>query len=120
MQSQALPSLTDLSNQLSLQNARVASMLDSLPGMVDQLLLAAKTKDWSEVSRLSQVLAHSSQSLQQPHLAESAARLAAAAQTRDNELEIQRQLVRLVGLCGRTTAHPPVNSSGSQPPVAGS
>ncbi|ADB17554.1 hypothetical protein Psta_2889 [Pirellula staleyi DSM 6068] len=109
MQPQALPSLADLSYQLANQNARVVSLLDSLPGMVDQLLFAAKSKDWPEVSRLSQVLAHNSQTGHQPHLAESAARLAAAAQTRDNELEIQKQLVRLVGLCGRVQ-NPPASA----------
>ena len=86
MQPQALPSLADLSYQLANQNARVVSLLDSLPGMVDQLLFAAKSKDWPEVSRL-----------------------AAAAQTRDNELEIQKQLVRLVGLCGRVQ-NPPASA----------
>lgn len=100
-----LPSPRDLgkaSERLASNNARVAAVLNSLPGMLDQLIAAADRRDWSEVVRQSETLAEIGISLKCETLAAPARELAAVAEARTSELEIKRRLLRVIGAAGRT------------------
>jgi hypothetical protein len=100
-----LPSPRDIgktNERLASNNSRVASVLNSLPGMLDQLIAAADRRDWSEVVRQSETLAEIGNSLKYETLAVPSRELAAAAEARTSELEIKRHLLRVIGAAGRT------------------
>lgn len=99
-----LPSPRDLAQtnqRLAANNARVATVLNSLPDLLDQLIAAAVRRDWSEVTRQSDWLAALGRSLKCEALSGPAAELAAVAETRASELEIKRHLIRVIGAAGR-------------------
>ena len=58
---QSLPNLSSLSRKLADANLRIDCVIENLPGALDHLIQAADRKEWSEVSRLGQVLARSCQ-----------------------------------------------------------
>jgi hypothetical protein len=100
-----LPSPRDIgktNERLASNNARVAAVLNSLPGMLDRLIAAADRRDWSEVVRQSETLAEIGQSLKCESLALPARELATVAEARSSELEIKRHMLRLIGAAGRT------------------
>ncbi|MGI8979033.1 MAG: hypothetical protein ACR2FY_07390 [Pirellulaceae bacterium] len=97
--SQPLPNLSSLSRKLADANLRIDRVLENLPGALDHLIQAADRKQWNEVSRLSQVLAMSCQEQGVP-LDASAKEVAGSAAEQD-EPQIKRSLLRLIGASGR-------------------
>ena len=96
--SQPLPNLSSLSRQLASANLRIDRVLENLPGALDHLIQAADRKQWSEVSRLSQVLAKSCQEQGVPL---SAVQDVAASAEQQSEPQLKRSLLRLIGEGGR-------------------
>lgn len=104
MHPMSLPSPSDIaktSQRLASNNARVAAVLNSLPGLLDQLIAAADRRDWTELVRQSDSLAELGRTLKCETLAMPAAELAAVAEARRNEHEIKRHLLRVIGAAGR-------------------
>jgi len=110
---QPLPNLSSLSRQLASANLRIDRVLENLPGAIDHLIQAADRKQWSEVSRLGDVLAKSCQEQGVP-LEASAAEVASSA-TEQSEPQIKRALLRLIGAGGRLRrqGNPPRQSASS-------
>jgi hypothetical protein len=99
-----LPSPGDLAksnDRLARNNRRVANVLNSLPGLLDELIAAADRRDWIEVVRQSDSLAELGRTLKCETLAMPAAELAAVAEARSGEFEIKRHLLRVIGAAGR-------------------
>jgi hypothetical protein len=97
--SHPLPNLSSLSRKLADANLRIDRVIENLPGALDHLIQAADRKEWSEVSRLSQVLAKSCQEQGVP-LDASALEVASSA-AEQSEPQIKRSLLRLIGESGR-------------------
>jgi hypothetical protein len=95
---QPLPNLNSLSRKLADANLRIDRVLENLPGALDHLIQAADRKQWSEVSRLGQVLAKSSQEQGIPL---AAAEEVAASAEQQSEPQLKRSLLRLIGEGGR-------------------
>ncbi len=99
-----LPSPRDFARanqRLASNNARVATVLQSLPSLLGQLIAAADRRDWSEVVRQSESLAELGRTLKCDTLALPAEELAAVAEARSGEVEIKRHLLRVIGAAGR-------------------
>jgi len=96
---QPLPNLSSLSRKLADANVRIDRVVENLPGALDHLIQAADRKQWSEVSRLSQVLARSCQEQGVP--LDTSAREVANSAAEQSEPEIKRSLLRLIGESGR-------------------
>ena len=99
MSQSPLPNLSSLTKKLADANLRIDRVIESLPGVVDHLIQAADRKEWREVSRLSQLLARSCQEQGVP-LDAPAQELSATAQSQE-EPQIKRSLLRLIGASGR-------------------
>ena len=96
---QPLPNLRSLSRKLADANLRIDRVVDNLPGAIDHLIQAADRKEWSEVSRLSQLLARSCKDQGVP-LDIPAQEVVDSAQDQ-SESQIKRSLLRLIGASGR-------------------
>jgi hypothetical protein len=96
---QSLPNLSSLSRKLADANLRIDRVIDNLPGALDHLIQAADRKEWSEVSRLGQVLARSCQEQGVP--LDASAQEVASSAADQSEPEIKRSLLRLIGESGR-------------------
>lgn len=96
---QPLPNLRVLSRKLADANLRIDRVLENLPGALDHLIQAADRREWSEVSRLSQVLAKSCDEQGVP--LEGPALEVANSAAQQNEPQIKRALLRLIGESGR-------------------
>ncbi len=97
--SQPLPNLGSLSRKLADANLRIDRVVENLPGALDHLIQAADRKEWSEVSRLSQVLAKSCQEQGVP--LDASAQDVANSAVEQSETQIKRSLLRLIGDSGR-------------------
>lgn len=100
---QNLPSPGDIgqvNQRLASNNARVAAVMGSLPGLLNELIAAADRRDWLEVTRQSESLAELGRQLKCDALSQPASDLAATAEARSSEFEIKRQLLRVIGATG--------------------
>ena len=111
--SQPLPNLSSLSRKLADANLRIDRVLENLPGALDHLIQAADRKQWSEVTRISQVLASSCQEQGVP--LDASAQDVANSAAEQNEPQIKRSLLRLIGASGRLRrqGNPPNNPANS-------
>lgn len=96
-----LPNFAQLNAKLAVDNQRVNQWIDGLVERIDNLVDAATRSDWMEVKRLSQFIARASAIYGFPLLAENADRLVTAADL-ENETEIKRGVIKLIGAAGRT------------------
>lgn len=106
-----LPNIKQLNASLAQDNARVDKFIDGLLGQVDALLGAASTKNWKELGRMSDYLALGGKAYGFPAIAENAQRVASAVRHPENELEIKRGLIKLIGACGRSKKKPEQGTS---------
>jgi hypothetical protein len=97
--SQPLPNLRTLSRKLADSNLRIDQVLENLPGALDHLIQAADRREWSEVSRLSKILAKSCDEQGVP--LENSAQEVAHSAAQQNEPQIKKSLLRLIGESGR-------------------
>lgn len=104
MKQQDRPNIAEIAGRLSADNARVNRFVDGLVQRIDTLVDAATRSDWEEVRRLGEYIARSSATYGYPIISESAKKVCEAT-AEDNELEIKRSVVKLIGASGR--ARPP-------------
>lgn len=97
----SLPNFAQLNAKLAVDNQRVNQWIDGLVERIDNLVDAATRSDWMEVKRLSQFIARASAIYGFPLLAENADRLVTATDL-ENETEIKRGVIKLIGAAGRT------------------
>lgn len=100
MSHEPLPNIAQLNAKLAADNQRVNQWVDGLVERIDKLVDATMRSDWMEVKRLSMFIARSSAIYGYPLLAENAERVAEAANEQD-ETEIKRGVIKLVGAAGR-------------------
>lgn len=100
MPHETLPNIAQLNAKLAVDNQRVNQWVDGLVERLDKIVDATLRSDWMEVKRLSQFIARSSAIYGFPLLAENAERLAEASAD-ENETEIRRNVIKLVGAAGR-------------------
>lgn len=100
MSHDALPNISQLNAKLAADNQRVNLWVDGLVERIDKIVDATMRSDWMEVKRLSQFIARSSAIYGYPLLAENADRLANASEQQD-ETEIKRNVLKLIGAAGR-------------------
>lgn len=106
MTQEALPNIAQLNAKLAADNSRVNAWVDGLAERIDKLVDATLRSDWMEVKRLCQYIARSSAVYGYPLLAENAERVASASEVQ-NETDIKRGVIKLIGAAGR--ARKPVN-----------
>lgn len=101
MSNTALPNIAHLNAKLAADNHRVNQWVDGLVERIDKIVDATMRSDWMEVKRLSDFIARSSAIYGFPLLAENAERVAAASEKED-ETDIKRGVIKLIGAAGRT------------------
>jgi HPt (histidine-containing phosphotransfer) domain-containing protein len=97
----AAKDIAELTSRVAKDNVRVSRFMESLVNHVDLIVDAASAQDWQEVARQADYLAGSGASHGCTELADRAAELSATLKTMDAKEGIRRQVVRLVGTCGR-------------------
>lgn len=100
MSHDALPNIAHLNAKLAADNHRVNMWVDGLVERIDKIVDATMRSDWMEVKRLSIFIARSSAIYGYPLLAENADRLANSSEQED-ETEIKRSVLKLIGAAGR-------------------
>jgi hypothetical protein len=98
--SDTLPNLAQLNTRLAADNFRVNQWIDGLVERIDRIVDATMRSDWMEVKRLAGFIAKSSAIYGFPLLAENAERVVAASQEQ-NEAEVKRNVIKLIGAAGR-------------------
>ena len=101
MSHEKLPHLGRVSAQLAGANRRVNRFVDSLPGVIEHLVLAADRRDWQQVEKLSEKLAIQSAADGNTNLTSAAQDLASAAGTGQDELQMKRNLLKVIGQTNR-------------------
>jgi len=101
MMHNTLPNFAQLNAKLAVDNQRVNQWIDGLVERIDNLVDATTRSDWMEVKRLSEFIARASAIYGFPLLAENADRVIAASEL-ENETEIKRGVIKLIGAAGRT------------------
>ncbi len=96
-----LPNLAVYSNAISHDNERVTDFVDGLVEYVDEMIDATSRSDWSEVKKLAEYIAVSSLTFGVSNVADAAERVSSAACDLDNDIEIKRRVMRMVGEYGR-------------------
>lgn len=100
MSENALPNIAHLNAKLASDNQRVNLWVDGLVERIDKIVEATMRSDWMEVKRLTDFIARSSAIYGFPLLAENAERLANAS-AQEDETEIKRGVIKLIGAAGR-------------------
>ena len=100
MSQQNLPDLRTISRRLADHNGRVARFVEALPRRVDKLVEATQARDWSEVRRLSEFLACSSDIFGCTEVAQAAHSVCKEVDEPDNEVAVKRSVIRLISSCG--------------------
>ncbi len=106
MQSRKFPDMAELSMKLAADNQRVSQYIDTLTARIDDLVAATLKKDWDEVRRLGEHIAQTSATYGCQPITESAERLCTSLDQPDNELEVRRNILKLVGSYGRADRRP--------------
>ena len=101
MTQNTLPNFSQLNAKLAVDNQRVNQWIDGLVEHIDNLVDATTRSDWMEVKRLSEYIARASAVYGFPLLAENADRVITASEL-ENETEIKRGVIKLIGAAGRT------------------
>jgi hypothetical protein len=101
MTQNTLPNFSQLNAKLAVDNQRVNQWIDGLVEHIDNLVDATTRSDWMEVKRLSEYIARASAIYGFPLLAENADRVITASEL-ENETEIKRGVIKLIGAAGRT------------------
>ncbi len=96
-----LPNLSQLNARLANDNQRVNQWVDGLVERIDKIVEATMRSDWMEVKRLTDFIARSSAIYGFPLLTENAERVSAAS-SKEDETEIRRGVIKLIGAAGRT------------------
>lgn len=102
------PNIAALSARIAKDNARVSRFMDSLVNHIDLIVDAAAAEDWHEVARQAEYLAGGGASHGCSELSIRAAELSETLKNPYNSATACRQIVRLIGACGRAR---PVNAS---------
>jgi HPt (histidine-containing phosphotransfer) domain-containing protein len=93
--------IAGLSARIAKDNARVTRFMESLVNHVDLIVDAAAAEDWSEVARQAEYLAGGGATHGCNELADRAAELSTTLKDPANTELARRQVVRLIGACGR-------------------
>ena len=99
MKSTPLPNLSSLHQQLANDTQRIERFLDSLPFHMDNLLVATKYQDWSEVQRQSEYLASAGEDCSLQEVTQAAISVQKAIDG-NNLLKARRAVISLVSKCG--------------------
>ena len=95
------PNIAALSERIAKDNARVSRFMESLVNHVDLIVDAAAAEDWHEVARQAEYLAGGGASHGCSELTIRAAELSETLKNPYNAATARRQIVRLIGACGR-------------------
>ena len=101
MSKQALSDVQAMSAAIAAQNARVMSFVDGLSAHVDQLVAAAMEERWDDVNQISRSLAHSGEAHGYADVSGDAQFVRDELEKPNNELGVNRSIIRLIGTCGR-------------------
>jgi hypothetical protein len=93
--------ISRMTAQVAKDSARISRFMDSLTGHIDLLVDAAGANDFAELNRQAEYLAGCGWSYGCGEVAEQAKRLTLALKKPKQPLEIRRQIIRLIGACGR-------------------
>jgi hypothetical protein len=95
------PNLARISSRLAANNGRVVQFLELAEAQLSQLASASTEDDWSEVLRLGQYVAETSQAAGHPEIAQQARLVCQHLEHIETRDEALAALVRLIGMCGR-------------------
>lgn len=95
------PNIYGLNTRIARDNARVSRFMESLANHIDLIVDAASADDWQEVARQAEYLAGGGAVHGCQELSIRAAELAETIKNPYNAATARRQIVRLIGACGR-------------------
>jgi hypothetical protein len=102
MNAPALPDVARTAAQLAANHAKATVSIDSLFWRIDSLVDAAARRDWHEVRSQSQTLAEASRAAGYRGISAMAQRVSEEAAQTDNDSDVKRSVIRLLGTSGRT------------------
>lgn len=97
----AAKDISALSARIARDNARISRFMESLVNHVDLIVDAASAEDWPEVARQADYLAGSGATHGCGELADRAAELSKTLKDPGGAEIAKRQVIRLIGACGR-------------------
>lgn len=100
MDNPQLPDMEAATSELSKNNRLMASAVDHLLSEIDSLLEASKAEDWEQVETIGKQIAESSERSGFPGLSDPAHRVIDEAHQPNNEHNIKKSVLRLVGRSG--------------------
>jgi HPt (histidine-containing phosphotransfer) domain-containing protein len=95
------PDIAALSARIAKDNARISRFMESLVNHVDLIVDAAAAEDWQEVERQADYLAGGGATHGCAELSERATELSAMLKSSGDSAQARRQVIRLIGACGR-------------------
>jgi hypothetical protein len=95
------PDIAAMSARIAKDNTRVTRFMESLVNHVDLIVDAATAEDWQEVARQAEYLAGGGATHGCSELSHRAAELSETLKNPYNVVTARRQIVRLIGACGR-------------------
>lgn len=95
------PNISGMTDRIARDNARVSRFMESLVNHIDLIVDAASADDWQEVARQAEYLASGGAVHGCRELSIRAAELAETLKNPYNAATARRQIVRLIGACGR-------------------
>ncbi len=96
------PNIAAMSARIAKDNARVSRFMESLVNHVDLIVDAAAAEDWQEVARQADYLSGGGSAHGCSELSIRASELSETLKNPYNACTARRQIVRLIGACGRT------------------
>lgn len=90
-----------MSARIARDNARVTRFMESLVNHMDLIVDAASAEDWTEVARQADYLAGSGATHGCEELVDRAAQLSQTIKDSADATAAKRQVIRLIGACGR-------------------
>ncbi len=96
-----LQAVKQLTQKLSANNSRVTQLTNSLLAQMQALSTATIEQDWSSVHRISETLYRFGRQQNIDALADQAQQVYQAVRAPHNLVELKRQVIKLIGVCGR-------------------
>jgi len=101
MPQQTPPDIGQMTARMAANQAKVSKLIEQLDKSLDDLVAATVRRDWTAVRQLSGDLADGGRKNGYRSISALAQRVCEESERPDNEIEVKRSMIRLIGTCSR-------------------